>query len=196
MNLAKIDTIIDGNEESQIVAIGDSGALTGTVCLAHKKKRSACITNLYVGESSRGRGVGRKLVEACCDIATESGCETIGLSLCKGNEQSEFYRKLGFRFCYQYENGDSLLAFFLNPVWHGESNGEWQPIATAPKDGTEYLACDESGKEQIVISQPPHHEKGFWEKDKDGRWCGSACNNNYHYWHHLPSPPQENNHER
>lgn len=175
MNLPKIDVIIDGNEESQIVAIGDSGALIGTVCLAHKKKRSACITNLYVGESSRGRGVGRKLVEACCDIATESGCETIGLSLCKGNEQSEFYRKLGFRFCYQYENGDSLLAFFLNPVWRGESKGEWQPISTAPKD------------EPILLWNGEDVGIGFAAEDEE--------RDDAIMWMPLPSPPQENNNE-
>ena len=69
--------------------------------------------------------------------------------------------------------------------------GEWQRIETAPKDGTEFLAVDETGNMWVVRSryenfaklEPPGY--GWQEKGVDGGVADDA----YSHWMPLPKPP-------
>lgn len=109
-HLLALATEIDGDKDTQIVAIESaSGYFIGTVNVAYRGKRSVCICGLFVHPSHRKNGVGRKLIEQCCVIAKEAGCETIGLLLNKGNESSLFYEKVGFNFGYQYDDESILM---------------------------------------------------------------------------------------
>jgi len=112
--IVKLDINLDGDSGTEIAAI-ENKQIIGSVMISHKETRSACITQLFVREDKRRQGVGRKLVEECCDISIHK-CETIGLLLKKGNKAEGFYCKLGFVFAYQYDNGDSLLIKFLTSL--------------------------------------------------------------------------------
>lgn len=67
----------------------------------------------------------------------------------------------------------------------------WQPIETAPKDGTFFLAS--SRNEMIVCNQPPGCAKGRWtfHSRKHG-WCGAkiATLAPLTHWQPLPEPPE------
>lgn len=63
----------------------------------------------------------------------------------------------------------------------------WQPIATAPKDGTEILVCNDNGHYYPVVAEYlgggwSHH--GGWVED-DGKY--------FTHWHPLPKPPWAEN---
>lgn len=67
----------------------------------------------------------------------------------------------------------------------------WQPIETAPKDGTFFLAF--SRNEMIVCNQPPGHPIGRWSFDsRKHRWCGGTFGTlaPLTHWHPLPEPPE------
>ena len=48
----------------------------------------------------------------------------------------------------------------------------WQPIDTAPDDGTFYLAHD--GKDYMVLNSPKGCMRGRWHKHRNGNWYGSG----------------------
>lgn len=59
------------------------------------------VQDLYVSPRMRGRGVGRDLVEAVRDRATEWHGRYVKLAVYDGNEQAlGFYRALGFEICH------------------------------------------------------------------------------------------------
>jgi hypothetical protein len=63
----------------------------------------------------------------------------------------------------------------------------WQPIATAPKDGTEILACDEIGTLTYVVewNEPHDGTRGYW---MDRHYCEEHVA----WWMPIPPrPPQE-----
>lgn len=62
----------------------------------------------------------------------------------------------------------------------------WRPIATAPKDGTRYLAANEQF--QTILNQPPNHYPGDWTLI-DGEWCGSATGFAATHWKPLDPLP-------
>ena len=108
--IRSIDCSVDGNEETMLVFV-DEGDFLGTVGLQYRNLRAANIRQLYVKDDCRGRGIGSYLVAECCRIAKDAGCETLGLVVDKANDGArEFYRKLGFIFAYQYDNGDDLMT--------------------------------------------------------------------------------------
>jgi GNAT superfamily N-acetyltransferase len=122
MRLLAFDCKVDGVRTSQLVAFGDddrSGrAIVGMVELLYQKanpdltpRRSACIRMLFVHRSFRKQGIGRQLVNEACEIARSYGCETLGLRLAAINYSgAEFYRKLGFQFAYEYDDGSFVVT--------------------------------------------------------------------------------------
>lgn len=70
----------------------DAGEAVGTVCLHICWEDLAEVRSLAVAASHEGRGVGRKLVEACLDEARELGLKRV-FAL---TYQPVFFGKLGF----------------------------------------------------------------------------------------------------
>lgn len=78
---------------------------------------------------------------------------------------------------------DAALAALSRPA-----HGGWEPMATAPKDGTDILVCDDTksdGFRQVV----------FWDEDRIDEWRWSTSDgptfhqNAFTHWQHLPAPP-------
>lgn len=109
----KFMKLFRGDEETLVVA-AVAGRIYGTVALQHKDRRAASICRLFVTKNYRRRKLGTYLVDECIRVARGSGCETLGLLVKKDNESArEFYRKIGFLFAYQYDNGDELMTLVL-----------------------------------------------------------------------------------
>lgn len=66
------------------------------------------------------------------------------------------------------------------------STTEWQPIKTAPKDGTKFLAYCEGGY-ITTLNQPPSCALGFWLQI-DSEWRGAAKSSAV-WTHWMPMPP-------
>lgn len=68
---------------------------------------------------------------------------------------------------------------------------DWQPIETAPKDGTEFLACDvrAAGEPMAVISLAAQEDilLGFPWRMQGGSTTYS--NDAFTHWMPLPEPP-------
>jgi hypothetical protein len=61
---------------------------------------------------------------------------------------------------------------------------EWQPIETAPKDGTELLLYG-----PFVPTGGTYMDIGRWTDYADGFWDWSADDSQPTHWMPLPSPP-------
>ena len=55
------------------------------------------IEDIFVDESMRGTGIGRKLIAAVAKIAKSRGCARIDLAVLNWNPARGFYNRLGFR---------------------------------------------------------------------------------------------------
>jgi hypothetical protein len=70
------------------------------------------------------------------------------------------------------------------------SRTQWQPIATAPRDGSEFLAaCDRvaDGFQQVVFWDDECVHPGWGTKDSD-----AVCPFGFFtHWRHLPAPPAQ-----
>jgi ribosomal protein S18 acetylase RimI-like enzyme len=117
IDIDRLDITVDGVATTLLVASavsiipGHQSRVVGCVELLFQSRKSACIRQLYVHESWRRRGIGRFLVETSLKISALGFCETLGLSLAKENESgAAFYRKLGFTFAYQYDDGSQLVV--------------------------------------------------------------------------------------
>lgn len=100
----------DNDKEKQIIAL-ENNVVIGTVTLSNLDRRACCITRLHVSEHKRRKGIGKLLIVKCFDVAFAIGCETVGLLLTADNiELESFYKKCGFSFAYQYDDGDFLLT--------------------------------------------------------------------------------------
>ena len=74
----------------------------------------------------------------------------------------------------------------------------WQPISTAPKDGTKVLlgrfvkecAYGRNGEVQVDRYVQPEENKGYtgWGRFNDRFWPAT-------HWQHLPPPPQNSSHD-
>lgn len=72
----------------------------------------------------------------------------------------------------------------LRPLYASPPSEGWRPIETAPKDGTDILACDEDG--QYVAR---------WAAYAGGNprwrlWWNGDPNDDLTHWQPLPAPPQ------
>lgn len=71
---------------------------------------------------------------------------------------------------------------------------EWQPIETAPKDGTPIIiGCnyDRMGKQQVTLAW---YERGLWTEgvywdDDEEEFLISQCEFRASHWMPLPAPP-------
>lgn len=84
----------------------------GFVSLDHKtllagRCESPWLTTLLVGPEFRGKGVGRSLVQFCCEYVKKIGYSTLYLHT---TEAPDFYRKLGWE---QYEYDDTAGRTFF-----------------------------------------------------------------------------------
>jgi hypothetical protein len=94
-------------------------------------------------------------------------------------------------------------------LWHNSSPAEsslyrvrktaWQPIETAPKDGTHIFVCDQSDPSFSFSQHPPTVAHWFGPPDlpglRSGGWYLSVSYNEQPrlqgltHWQHLPAPP-------
>jgi len=66
---------------------------------------------LFVHRGFRMQGVGRELVQEAIELSRSLGCETLGLSLAADNYSgAQFYKKLGFTFAYEYDDGSFIVT--------------------------------------------------------------------------------------
>ena len=68
---------------------------------------------------------------------------------------------------------------------------EWQPIETAPKDGTFYIAWS-SDFGPVVCNQPDGRYPGRWVRVRTAKlWAGVSdyCAERATHWMPLPPPP-------
>jgi GNAT superfamily N-acetyltransferase len=105
-----LNTIVDGVEETKIVAFEDR-SFVGTVGLQYRGRVSARFRQLYVAPESRLHGIGRRLVDCCCLIADSAGCESIALQVTAKNRGlvEDFYSQLGFIVSWEFSDGDLML---------------------------------------------------------------------------------------
>lgn len=76
---------------------------------------------------------------------------------------------------------------------------DWQPIETAPKDGTWFVAvcCGEAGSYEVARYQPYHfykfveQEGGLFKKEINmtDEWGGANNMHRMTHWMPLPKPP-------
>ena len=96
---------LKNNEEGIFVAY-DGETFLGYVCTILKEykdhnimldKKVLYVDDLCVSEESRGRGVGRMLMDEAKDFAKETGCASLELNVWKfDGSAEEFYRSYGF----------------------------------------------------------------------------------------------------
>lgn len=61
----------------------------------------------------------------------------------------------------------------------------WQPIETAPKDGTRFLVCREPGDSDLeIVEWATHRPEGGWY---NGDWTYEL--DSFTHWMPLPDPP-------
>jgi amino-acid N-acetyltransferase len=80
------------NVRDFLVAEAEVGGLVGCAALHIDTDKIAELKALAVAEAAHGQGVGRKLVEACCEEAARIGLERV---FCL-TYQVDFFAKLGF----------------------------------------------------------------------------------------------------
>jgi ribosomal protein S18 acetylase RimI-like enzyme len=115
MKIHQLDARVDGVRSTHLVAFFAED-FAGSVDLLYQDRVSATVKELFVDNVYRGQGIGTALITRCCEIARNGGCETLGLSLAKDNSgAAEFYKKLGFIFAFQYDDGSFVVVKILIP---------------------------------------------------------------------------------
>jgi GNAT superfamily N-acetyltransferase len=85
---------IDPSEDGSLIGAWDGDRLLGYACLYwHKSSLSAqdtvLMNDLYVDAGSRGRGVGRSLIEAAAEIARSRGAHVLEWSTAPDNHTAQ-----------------------------------------------------------------------------------------------------------
>lgn len=97
-----------------LVAKGEDGELLGFAG-AHLIFEEGHITNVVVHPQKRGRGIGRKLMQALMQYAANLGCQYLTLEVRQSNEPAiKLYQSMGFmkvsvRKKYYQDNGEDAL---------------------------------------------------------------------------------------
>lgn len=113
MKYNSIDVIVDDTKETLITAFNDK-QIVGTVSIGYKNKKSAYIRMLYVDINYRRMGIATTLLEYCHDLISKEKCESIGLVVKGDNDIAiKFYKKLGFKIVYDYDDGSFLMSLIL-----------------------------------------------------------------------------------
>jgi ribosomal protein S18 acetylase RimI-like enzyme len=82
-----------------------------------KENKCAYITYLAVGEGSRGKGIGSKLVNACNSKCSKEGMEKTRVQTSYDNASAtKMYKKIGFRVENKYVNNFSTEKVVLEKV--------------------------------------------------------------------------------
>jgi L-amino acid N-acyltransferase YncA len=108
------------HSEHRLVAV-ENGRVVGWVALAPTSSR-ACYagvaeSSVYVGESARGRGVGRALMEAVIASARAGGIWTIHAGMFPENTASvALHERLGFRLVGRFERIAQLDGVWRDTV--------------------------------------------------------------------------------
>ncbi len=74
------------------------------------------IEDIFVEESARKSGIGRKLIAAVAKIAESRGCARIDLAVLDWNPARGFYNRLGFRHAEQWQIFRLAAADFANLI--------------------------------------------------------------------------------
>ncbi|HMJ04770.1 MAG TPA: GNAT family N-acetyltransferase [Chthoniobacterales bacterium] len=95
MTLLELDRAIEGSETTLIVAV-EKNELIGSVEI-RLGQLVAGIRALNVVQHHRRKGLGWTLLQRCLEIATNHGCESIGLTCWRSNTAAvALYRRGGF----------------------------------------------------------------------------------------------------
>lgn len=118
-------------EDRTVLAAEAGGRMLGVVALAvipfFERAGNWCrIVALVVTEEARGRGVGRRLVEAAEGVALESGCISMEVtSALRRDAAHDFYRAMGF------EETGSYAARYWKDIVPGASDASYAKRATS-----------------------------------------------------------------
>jgi hypothetical protein len=66
---------------------------------------------------------------------------------------------------------------------------DWQPIETAPKDGTWLLVGEHRYAHPFVARWTEHPTGGYWQQDNQGVWDDDMGYWQPTHWQPLPVPP-------
>ncbi len=79
-------------------AVGFAELREGKYIECLKGKNAIEVQRIYVIEPLKGKGIGKRLFEKCCEIAREKGYQTIWLGVWDKNiEAQKFYEKIGMK---------------------------------------------------------------------------------------------------
>ncbi len=76
-----------------------------------------------------------------------------------------------------------MECFYAHPIPSAPAVPEWQPIETAPKDGTSVLGYWLGGKHDCAIHAVKFHKGRWWEPNEDFRLSEPT------HWMPLPDAP-------
>lgn len=68
---------------------------------------------------------------------------------------------------------------------------QWQPIETAPKDGTSVLVCSGQIVGEAAYRSEDEYPAWWWAGTSPDDYCGDMIDPQPHIWMPLPAPPPE-----
>lgn len=100
-----------GSGEVETEAVEENAEIVGTVQLKRLDQTTAEVKRLYVVPARRGEGLGRRLMEAVLDGATEEGFSTLRLGVGPYLETAQsLYEDLGFEYTSRYDRSNAPEA--------------------------------------------------------------------------------------
>ena len=98
-----VRVLIEQHELGRVLLAESAGAVVGVAVLSflwtlEHGGAAAWLDELYVAPPQRGRGIGRRMVEAAMDVARERGCVALDLEVEDGHDDAaRLYARMGFR---------------------------------------------------------------------------------------------------